>query len=146
MRCGWRWLAVDVIWGTAGGLGIGFVIGVGVARGVRALRSWRRDAAIFDEFLLLGVIALSYGVGAGGARAGIPRGVRRGARAATRRRHSRQFAPQADKPPLTPSMLNVNEQLERIVEVAVVLLVGAMISTGYWSMAGLGCSRRCCSS
>ncbi len=34
-------------------------------------------------------------------------------------------------------MLNVNEQLERIVEVAVVLLVGAMISTGYWSPAGL---------
>ena len=33
-------------------------------------------------------------------------------------------------------MLNVNEQLERIVEVAVVLLVGAMISTGYWSLAG----------
>ena len=43
----------------------------------------------------------------------------------------------ADKPPLTPSMLNVNEQLERIVEVAIVLLVGAMISTGYWSLAGL---------
>ena len=39
--------------------------------------------------------------------------------------------------PLTPSMLSVNEQLERIVEVAVVLLVGAMISTGYWSLAGL---------
>ena len=39
--------------------------------------------------------------------------------------------------PLTPSMLSVNEQLERIVEVAVVLLVGAMISTGYWSLDGL---------
>ncbi len=34
-------------------------------------------------------------------------------------------------------MLNVNEQLERIVEVAIVLLVGAMISTGYWSVQGL---------
>ena len=34
-------------------------------------------------------------------------------------------------------MLNVNEQLERIVEVAIVLLVGAMISTGYWSILGL---------
>ena len=42
-----------------------------------------------------------------------------------------------EKEPLTPSMLNVNEQIERIVEVAVVLLVGAMISTGYWSQAGL---------
>jgi len=34
-------------------------------------------------------------------------------------------------------MLNVNEQLERIVAVAIVLLVGAMISTGYWSVDGL---------
>jgi NhaP-type Na+/H+ or K+/H+ antiporter len=34
-------------------------------------------------------------------------------------------------------MLNVNEQLERIVEVGIVLLVGVMISTGYASVAGL---------
>jgi NhaP-type Na+/H+ or K+/H+ antiporter len=34
-------------------------------------------------------------------------------------------------------MLSVNEQLERIAEVAIVLLVGVMISTGYWSLAGL---------
>ena len=50
---------------------------------------------------------------------------------------TRTRAATADKPPLTPSMLNVNEQLERIVEVAIVLLVGAMISTGYWSLPGL---------
>ena len=43
-------------------------------------------------------------------------------------------------------MLSVNEQLERIVEVAIVLLVGAMISTGYWSVQGLVLARRCCSS
>ncbi len=42
-----------------------------------------------------------------------------------------------DRPPLTPSLLNVNEQLERIAEVAMVLLVGVMISTGYWSWTGL---------
>ena len=34
-------------------------------------------------------------------------------------------------------MLSINEQLERIAEVAIVLVVGAMISTGYWSVAGL---------
>ena len=59
---GWRWITVDLIWGTAGGLGIGFFIGWALAQGVRSLRAWRRDAVIFDEFLLLGVIALSYGV------------------------------------------------------------------------------------
>ena len=59
---GWRWALIDLAWGTIGGLGIGFAIGAGVARGVRALRQWRKDAAILDEFLLLGLIGLSYGV------------------------------------------------------------------------------------
>ena len=59
---GIRWILVDLIWGTVAGLGIGFVIGDGLARGVRALRARHRDAVILDEFLLLGVIALSYGM------------------------------------------------------------------------------------
>ncbi len=134
---GLRWLALDLAWSVAGGLGIGFLVGAGVARGVRRLRAWRNDAAIFDEFLLLGVIGLSYGaalvahtlgflaVFAAGLAMRRADDILAGSRSA------------ADKPPLTPSMLNVNEQLERIVEVAIVLLVGVMISTGYWSGAGL---------
>ncbi|HEU4778753.1 MAG TPA: sodium:proton antiporter [Steroidobacteraceae bacterium] len=133
----WRWFAVDLVWGTVGGLGIGFVLGTALARGVRLLRAWRRDAVIFDEFLLLGVIALSYGVAQAAHALGFLAVFAAGL--ALRRAddiHARSNRV-ADKPPLTPSMLNVNEQLERIVEVAVVLLVGAMISTGYWSPAGL---------
>ncbi len=134
---GWRWLAVDLVWGTIGGLGIGFLVGTALAGGVRLLRAWRRDAVIFDEFLLLGVIALSYGVALAAHSLGFLAVFAAGLalrRADDIHAHSRSAA---DKPPLTPSMLNVNEQLERIVEVAVVLLVGAMISTGYWSPAGL---------
>ena len=134
---GGRWLLVDVIWGTAGGLGIGFVIGVGVARGVRALRRWREDAAILDEFLLLGVIGLSYGAALAAHTLGFLAVLAAGLalrRADDLHAGSRRTA---EHSPLTPSMLSVNEQLERIVEVAVVLLVGVMISTGYWSMAGL---------
>src|SRR3954462_2496568 len=52
---GLRWLALDVVWGTVGGLGTGFLVGMAVAHGVRWLRARRRDAVIFDEFLLLGV-------------------------------------------------------------------------------------------
>jgi sodium/hydrogen antiporter len=134
---GWRWITVDLVWGTVAGLGIGFGIGTALAQGVRSLRAWRRDAVIADEFLLLGVIALSYGValaaGALGFLAVFAAGL------ALRRADdiSADAKSAADKPPLTPSMLNVNEQLERIVEVAIVLLVGAMISTGYWSYPGL---------
>ena len=82
---GWRWWAIDVAWGTIGGLGIGFAIGAGVARGVRALRQWRKDAFIFDEFLLLGVIGLELRRCAGGAHAGLSRGVCRRPGTAPRR-------------------------------------------------------------
>jgi NhaP-type Na+/H+ or K+/H+ antiporter len=134
---GWKWIAVDLVWGIAGGLGIGFFIGTALARCVRALRAWRRDAVIFDEFLLLGVIALSYGLAQAAHSLGFLAVFAAGValrRSVDIEAHSRHAV---DKPPLTPSMLNVNEQLERIVEVAIVLLVGAMISTGYWSAAGL---------
>ena len=134
---GLRWLAVDVLWGTVGGLGIGFLVGMAVARGVRWLRARRQDAVFFDEFLLLGVIGLSYGAAQAAHTLGFLAVFAAGLalrRADDIHASSRQVA---DKPPLTPSMLNVNEQLERIVEVAIVLLVGAMISTGYWSMQGL---------
>jgi NhaP-type Na+/H+ or K+/H+ antiporter len=134
---GLRWLAVDLAWGTAGGLGIGFLVGTLLARCVRRLRTWRRDAVAFDEFLLLGVIGLSYGAAQLAHTLGFLAVFAAGL--ALRRAddiHAGSSQP-AEKPPLTPSMLSVNEQLERIVEVAIVLLVGAMISTGYWSRAGL---------
>jgi NhaP-type Na+/H+ or K+/H+ antiporter len=92
---------------------------------------------IFDEFLLLGVIALSYGIAlalhALGFLAVFAAGL------ALRRADDIHAGTRVDsgKPPLTPSMLSVNEQLERIAEVAIVLLVGVMISTGYWSTVGL---------
>jgi len=134
---GLRWLAIDLVWGTVGGLGIGFLVGMGVATGVRRLRAWRRDAIIFDEFLLLGVIGLSYGAALAAHTLGFLAVFAAGL-ALRRADDIHAVSSQAaDKPPLTPSMLNVNEQLERIVEVAIVLLVGAMISTGYWSMQGL---------
>jgi NhaP-type Na+/H+ or K+/H+ antiporter len=134
---GWRWLAVDLVWGTVGGLAIGFAIGHLLALGVRALRAWRQDLVRFDEFRLLGTIALSYGAALAAHSLGF---LAVFAAALALRRADDVHADSlrtTDKPPLTPSMLNVNEQLERIVEVAIVLLVGAMVSTGYWSGGGL---------
>lgn len=134
---GLRWVVIDLLWGTVAGLGIGFLIGDGLARGVRALRARYRDALILDEFLLLGVIALSYGVALAAHALGFLAVFAAGLalrRADDIHADSRNAT---DKPPLTPRLLNVNEQLERIVEVAIVLVVGAMISTGYWSIGGL---------
>ena len=133
---GWRWITVDLLWGTIGGLTIGFAVGTMLAGGVRSLRAWRRDAVIFDEFLLLGVIALSYGLALAAHTLGFLAVFAAGL-ALRRADDLHAGAKRGDSSPLTPSMLNVNAQLERIVEVAIVLLVGAMISTGYWSAAGL---------
>lgn len=134
---GLRWLAVDLVWSTVAGLGVGFLIGDGLARGIRWMRARKREIVIFDEFLLLGVIALSYGAALAVHGLGFLAVFAAGLalrRADDLHAHS---ADTARKPPLTPSMLNVNEQLERIVEVGIVLVVGAMISTGYWSVEGL---------
>jgi sodium/hydrogen antiporter len=133
----WRWLTVDVIWAVVGGLGIGFSVGHVLAAGVRALRARFSSAVIFDEFLLLGTIALSYGAAIALHTLGFLAVFAAGL--ALRRAddlHARAD-PSAQKPPLTPTMLSVNEQLERIAEVAIVLLVGVIISTGYWSAMGL---------
>lgn len=137
----WRWLAMEVLWSVTAGLAAGFAVGTVLAAAVRALRMRFSKAVIFDEFLLLGVIALSYGIALGlhalGFLAVFAAGV------ALRRAddlHAGREAPDettATHPPLTPTMLSVNAQLERIAEVAIVLLVGVMISTGYWSTAGL---------
>ncbi len=135
---GWRWVVIDLAWGTIGGLGIGFAIGAGVARGVRALRQWRKRRRHLRRVPVVRSHRTQLRGCAGGAHAGLSRGVCRRPGAAPRGRHScRDSAGSTEHSPLTPSMLSVNEQLERIVEVAVVLLVGAMISTGYWSLAGL---------
>ena len=136
---GLRWLAVDVVWGTVGGLGIGFLVGMVVAQGVRWLRTRHRGAIIFDEFLLLGVIGLSYGAALAAHALGFLAVFAAGLalRRADDLDAGANRSSEQQEQPLTPSMLSVNEQLERIVEVAIVLLVGAMISTGYWSTDGL---------
>ena len=59
---GWRWIVVDLVWSIAGGLLIGTVCGSAVARLVIYLRRVHREAVGLDDFLALGLIALSYGL------------------------------------------------------------------------------------
>src|SRR3990170_1193933 len=143
---GWRWLTVDLLWAVAAGLGVGTLCGSGIGKLVIYLRRVHREAVGLDEFLALGLIALSYGIAllfhTYGFLAVFAAGlaVRR-----IEREHSDVAAPadvkhagtsteqEATDPSTAPAymaraVLGFNEQLERLGELAIVLVVGAMLA------------------
>lgn len=148
---GLRWLAVDVGWAVVGGLAIGWLLGTLLGRLVLYLRREHKEAVGLDDFLALGLIALSYGgallagtygflavLAAGLALRRIearssgeihPEDVQIAAGAA----EAKAIATHPDKAPayMAAAMLGFNQQLERIGEVGVVVLLGTMLSPAY---------------
>jgi NhaP-type Na+/H+ or K+/H+ antiporter len=143
---GWRWWSVDLVWAVVAGLGIGTLCGAGVARLVIYLRREHKEAVGLDEFLALGLIALSYGVAllAGGYgflavfAAGLSvRRVEREHAEVTPSKAVKQAGLSAEERATNPgtapaymasAVLTFNEQLERLGELAVVVVVGAMLA------------------
>ena len=144
---GLRWLAVDLVWAVAAGLGIGTLCGAGMGKLVVYLRRVHQEAVGLDEFLALGLIALSYGLAllihaygflavfaAGLSLRRIERQHSEVVAAADVERAGTGTEEEATHPITAPAymaraVLGFNEQLERLGEVAVVLVVGAMLST-----------------
>lgn len=145
---GWRWWAVDVFWSVAGGVAIGYLLGAVVGRAILYLRTRHREALGPDEFMVLGLIALAYGVAlvchtygflavfaAGLAlrrvaaqptvAEPVPGAVDTALEAA-----AEGDAPTAEQVPghMMQAVERFNAQLERIAEVAVVLAVGALLT------------------
>ena len=143
---GWRWWTLDLVWAVAAGLAVGTLCGAGIARLVIYLRREHQEAVGLDEFLALGLIAVSYGIalliGGYGFLAVFAAGlsVRR-----VERQHAEVTPAKAIKragltadelatnPGTAPAymanaVLGFNEQLERLGELAVVVVVGAMLS------------------
>lgn len=154
----WRWLAVDLFWAGAGGLGIGALFGTMIGRLVLYLRREHREAVGLDDFLALGLIALSYGVALQvhtyGFLAVFAAGLalRRIERlasdhnpppadvvAAGDQQTREELATHAEMAPayMAQAVLSFIEQFERIVEVGVVVLLGAMLSWRYLSTDAL---------
>jgi NhaP-type Na+/H+ or K+/H+ antiporter len=149
---GWRWLAVDVVWAVAGGLLIGGALGTLIGRLVVYLRIRHQESVGLDEFLALGLIALTYGLAqlietygflavfaAGLALQRVkerpativaPTVLEKGLQSkeakealATDSEHAKAYMMQ--------EVRGFNDQLERIAEVVIVLVVGAMLSYTY---------------
>lgn len=149
----WRWLAVDVVWAVAGGLAIGALFGTLIGRLVIHLRREHREAVGVDDFLALGLIALSYGgalaIGTYGFLAVFAAGL---ALRRVERTSTEGTAPPAeveesagrtegtatgiDSAPayMAQAVLGFSDQLERIGTFAVVLLIGGMIPNWLFSV------------
>jgi NhaP-type Na+/H+ or K+/H+ antiporter len=152
---GWRWVAVDLVWAVVSGLAVGWVLGSLVGRLVLHLRQKHREAVGTDDFLALGLIAVAYGLAlllkgygflavftAGLAlrrieqrnseQSGGPDAPPPALEGAAERGAQEEIATGPETAPayMAQAALGFTEQLERIGEVAVVLLVGGMLT---WS-------------
>ncbi len=152
------WLWRDVVWPIAAGVASGWLCGFLVGNWVLHLRRVHREAMGLEEFLALGLIAFSYGLallihsygflavfaaGLGLRRIGharfktIVQNVSR-----WRNKSAANDAPGNDAPStpaqMASALIDFNQQLERIVEVAVVVLLGSMITTQSFTPAVLG--------
>lgn len=157
---GLRWLALDVLWGSACGLAVGAGLGLAIGKLVLFLRREHREATGLDDFLALGLVALSYGTAlmlrGYGFLAVFAAGV------ALRHLVDRQSVSPAasqravEKAAVTPdatvaeaaavhqdhapaymahAILGFNEQLERIGEVTAVIAIGALLWAVDWHKA-----------
>lgn len=146
---GARWIAVDVVWSLAGGILIGGALGWLIGKLVVHLRTNYQEAVGLDEFLALGLVALAYGAAqltyASGFLSVFSAGLalQRIRSAKPKVKDIPQTAPagmhdkeahvaMATHPELAgvymmQAVRGFNEQMERIAELVIVLMVGAML-------------------
>ena len=127
---GWRWFAVDVLWATVGGLLIGGALGTLVGRLVLYLRSRHKASVGLDEFLALGLVALTYGVAVLSHTYGFLAVLASGIALQRVTERPGEVARTASAN-LMREVQGFNEQLERIAEVAIVLAIGGMLAYTY---------------
>jgi NhaP-type Na+/H+ or K+/H+ antiporter len=151
---GGRWLVMDVLWATGAGIGIGVLTGWAAGWLVYRLRTAFVGTTFLESFLGMGLIALAYGicllVDAWGFLGVFS--------AAVALRHTElRLAGQGSMSPVnsepnepfdfqdsdihvhvSESSLAFNEQLERISEILLVLLIGGSLFWNSWSWRAVG--------
>ncbi len=151
-EAGMRWLLLDVGWMLLGGLLIGGALGTAIGKLVVYLRTRHQEAVGLDEFLAMGLVALAYGC-ASFARASTflavfaagfavqqirgrarPREVPNPGPAGLQDKEAHLAVathPELAGAYMMEAVRGFNEQLERIAELAIVLMVGAMLAYTY---------------
>lgn len=123
-----HWITVDLIWGIGAGWAIGMLLGKGIGKFVVHLRTRQFETESLDDFLAIGLIGITYGTAvmlhAYGFLAVFAAGL------ALRRTERNDTSVSG---PMTRAALKFNEQLERIGELGIVILTGAILSSEYFS-------------
>lgn len=155
---GWRWFAVDVVWAIGAGIAIGWAAGRVVGRLVLSLRQRHKEAVGLDDFLSLGLLAVSYGAAVTVHAYGFLAVFAAGLALSQIEHRPPGEAESAPQPEVTETadastkdeiatdpntahaymaqeVLGFNEQLERIAEVAMVILLGGMLIVPGWLQA-----------
>lgn len=143
---GVRWIAVDLVGTTVGGVAIGALVATAIGRVVLHLRRRYSHGVGLDAFLMLGIVAVAYGgatmIHASGFLASFAAGV------FLRRIERRELGDgpvgdELDRVPdeeaavdenhapayLARALLDSNEQAERIAELGLVVVIGAMLAS-----------------
>jgi len=127
---GWSWIAIDLVWAIFAGLGFGWLCGWGISKMGSWLEESTDQAAVTEELLTLGMIGISYGgallIHSYGFLAVFASGV------AMRYYSEKKKEDYSDD--LMKSVTSVNEQIGQLMEVALVVLIGAMLAN-HWSIS-----------
>ncbi len=134
-----RWWGSQLLWSMLGGIAIGAALGSAAGRLVVHLRSRHGQAVGLDEFLGLGLIGMAYGLAqvcrASGFLAVFAAGLalQRVRERPTRPAQTRRAAAAAEAPgqhaaEMQDTVQAFNEQLERVAELALVLMLGGMLT------------------
>lgn len=144
---GWHWWLMDVLWATCGGLGVGALLGGLIGRLVVYLRTRYHSAVGLDEFLSLGLVATSYGLAQLASASGFLavfaagmalhrvrerplRGTVSANVATDMQQHEHEDLSTHShhaSATMAHAVQGFNEQLERLAELATVLVIGAML-------------------
>lgn len=151
---GWQWLVVDFAWASAAGVGIGVACGALTALMVDQLKHRGIHSEFMDDFLGLGLIALTYGLSLSLKGYGFlsvffaaytlrqvefwlshPRGHQAIDELIADGEYDDRFVVQrVRRGYMSEVSLFFNEQLERLAEVLLILLIGGMLFMDSWKL------------
>jgi NhaP-type Na+/H+ or K+/H+ antiporter len=126
-------LSILGFWAAAGGFAVGWLIGAGTARTITLLDS-ERQSDYLEATLVFAAAALAYGtalaIGTNGFLAVFAAGVALC--------HGGRFRRMSRNRPLMPGVLKVASRIERLIWLAMVTLMGALVSTVEFAPRMLG--------